>query len=341
VRSLPISHVALLAVLTSCTVTGCAVPGWGGAKQPESNQTSWTEKATAPFKSLAPKKKPTSVVNALPPGQDPISLGFSSGPATPALYVSMGQMSDQGGNTDHARAMYQKALTMDPKNLDGLLSMARLEDREGNLQLALQFYQQAVSQHPQDGRALNDLALCHARCGQMSTSLGYLDQAVRICPDKQLYRNNIAKVLIEMNQLDPAVAHLSAVYEPAVANYNMAVLLQERGRTDEAVSFLNRALAANPQMTEASTLLANLTNTAPEQTAVASTRAPGSPIASVSEKTYDDITPTPYQPGETAVTSYSYPSTGVPPMIPKPQAIPAETASVPVGHEPMLLPAIR
>ncbi len=339
-RSLPIFHLALMAALT-----GCAMPGSSGTKksmsQPAANQTSWTEKATAPFKALAPKKKPTSVANAQTSSTDPISLGFSSGPATPALYVSMGQLSDQGGNTDHARAMYQKALSMDPKNLDGLLSMARLEDREGNLQLALQFYQQAVSEHPQDARALNDLALCHARSGQMPTSLQYLDQAVRLRPEKQLYRNNIAKVLIELNQLDPAVAHLSAVYEPAVANYNMAVLLQERGRMDEAVSFLNRALVANPKMNEASKLLANLTGAAPTQTAEVRTQAPGNPIASVSEKTYDDITPTPYLPGETEAVSYSYPSTGVPPMIPKPQPIPSEMAQVPVGHEPMLLPAIR
>lgn len=342
--------------------SGCTVPGFGTKSQtptaPAANETSWTDKMTAPLKSLAPKKTPP-VAKAAP---DPISLGFESGPATPALYVSMATLSDQGGNTAHARGLYQKALSMDPKNLDALLGLARMEDREGNLQEALRIYQQAVDAHPQDARALNDLALCHARCGNMQQSHALLSQAVKMHPDKALYRNNIAKVLIEMHQLDQAVVHLSSVNDPAVANYNMAVLLQERGRTAEAVPYLNKALVANPQMTEASTMLANLTGQAPApQTAaaapaitlaapapaVASVPATQAPAASapvimsnphadqIVAASNNDITPTPYLPDEQAAPAY--PSTGAPEMIP----VPAQTARVPAGYEPMLLPPIR
>jgi tetratricopeptide (TPR) repeat protein len=334
-----IFHLALLAAVTGCTAIGPKKP----AAQP--NQTSWTDKFTAPFKSLAPKKKPNSVVNAGRTEVDPISIGFGSGPATPALYVSMAQMSDQGGNVPHARAMYAKALSMDAKNLDAQLGLARLEDREGNLQAALQVYQQAVNDHPDDARALNDLALCHARCGEMPKSLQLLDQAVRMKPDKQLYRNNIAKVLIELNQTETAVAHLCAVYEPAVANYNMAVLLQERGRTPEAVHYTEAALAAKPQMKEASDLLATLTGRAPEVETIASGPALSSPI-SISAPTNSaiqnghvtqasDTTPV------TEAAPQSYPSTGAPAMIPKPLSVPAHTASAPVGYEPTIFPPIR
>lgn len=342
VRTLCLLHLILLAVLT-----GCTVPGFAGSKktapQPVANQTSWTDKVTAPFKSLAPKKKPAAVADVSK--TDPISLGFASGPTTPALYVSMAQMSDQGGNSAHARAMYQKALSLDPKNLDALLGLARLEDREGNLPAALQVYQQAVNLHPQDARALNDLALCHARCGELQKSYQLLDQAVRINPEKQLYRNNIAKVLIELNQVDQAVGHMTAVCQPDVANYNMAVMLTQRGRKAEAVSFLQIALAANPQMSAASTLLASLTGTAlAAQSAVAAAPVLNSPITvsaplNTPAVPNDDITPTPYVPGENMAVSY--PSTGAPPVIPQPQSVPAETARVPVGYEPNVLPPIR
>ncbi len=327
--------VALLAA-----VTGCAIPGFSESKNTTApsvaNQTSWTDKVTAPFKSLAPKKKPELADISK---TDPISLGFASGPTTPALYVSMAQISDQGGNTAHARAMYEKALSLDAKNLDAMLGLARMEDREGNLPEALKVYQQAVSLHPQDARAYNDLGLCQARCGELQKSYQSLDQAVRINPQKQLYRNNIAKVLIEMNQVNQAVTHMSAVCKPDVANYNMAVLLAERGRTPEAVSFLQKALAANPQMTDASTLLASFTGAAPSQQAAAGP-ALGSPMAvSAPVATNDDITPTPYLPGENVMVSY--PSTGIPPIVPQPQSFPAQTARVPVGYEPMLLPPVR
>ena len=345
-----IFHLTLLAIVSGCATSGVQQPVPPlGAKQ-----TSWTDKMTPPLKALAPKKKPTPVAKSLSPGQDPISLGFASGPATPALYVSMGQLSDQGGNVSHARSMYQKALSLDPKNLDAALGLARLEDREGNLQVALQLYQQAVKEHPEDARALNDLALCHARCGQMQNSLELLDKVVRMKPDKQLYRNNIAKVLIELNHYDTAVSHLSAVYEPAVANYNMAILLQERGRTPEALYFARAALAANPQLTEASTLLASLTGGSPAAEAVASAPTVSSPITvsapirSVEPMVErrqivanDDITPTPYAAADSEVASCSYPSTGAPPMIPRPQAVPAQTALAPVGYEPTLFPPVQ
>ncbi len=332
-RSLYLMHLIPLLVALLAAATGCSVPGFSGNKNaapPVASHASWTDKVTAPFKSLAPKKQVASPADVSK--TDPISLGFASGPTTPALYVSMAQMSDQGGNAPHARALYQKALSMDAKNLDALLGLARLEDREGNLPEALKVYQQAVDLHPQDARAYNDLALCHARCGDLQKSSEALDQAVRINPQKQLYRNNIAKVLIEMNQVDQAVTHMSAVCQPDVANYNIAVLLAERGRTAEAMTFLQKALAANPRMTDASTLLASLNNSIlGRQTAIAPAQA------SAFQPTNNDITPTSYLPGETLTASY--PSTGVPPIVP--QTVPAELARVPVGYAPQALPPIR
>jgi tetratricopeptide (TPR) repeat protein len=181
-------------------------------------------------------------------------------------------------------------------------------------------------------------------------------------PDKALYRNNIAKVLIEQNQFEAAIAHLGAVNEPAVANYNMAALLEERGRSDEAVSYLQRALAMKPQFPEASTLLANITGSSPE-TQMAVTAGPAMPYRTVVSAPYgtaqidvsapiagtapmatqvsanEDINQAPCAPSE--ALNVTYPSTGAPPMIPKPQNLPAHTALAPVGYEPAVLPPIR
>jgi hypothetical protein len=62
-----------------------------------------------------------------------------------------------------------------------------------------------------------------------------------------------------MNQVKPAMDHLVAVHTPAVANYNMAVLLDERGRSDEAVPFLGQAISLDPTMQPAREMLAQLT----------------------------------------------------------------------------------
>jgi tetratricopeptide (TPR) repeat protein len=219
--------------------------------------TGWTDKFIASVKGYTPdvfgSKKPLKAapVTSTEAPFDPKS-------ATPELHVALAQVAHRSGQVDQARQHYQRALTMDPKHLDALLGAARMEDREGRLDVAQMLYQRAASAHPKSATAQNDLALCYARRGDLPTAARILDQAVRIEPRKALYRNNAAKVLVEMNQVKPAMDHLVAVHTPAVANYNMAVLLNERGRGDEAVPFLGQAISLDPTMQPAREMLAQL-----------------------------------------------------------------------------------
>lgn len=290
----------------------------GGAPKP-----TWTQKITGVFSKkpanpYGSARKPVSGTKL-----DPISLGFASGPPNAALYLSMAKLSDQGGNTAHARSMYHRALTMEPTNLDGMLALARLEDREGQLDAALHYYNQAVSNHPQSPKALNDLGLCFARRGQLKQSVAPLDQAIRLQPSKQLYRNNIAKVLVELNDVNGALQHLSAVHPPTVAQYNMGVLLHQRGRSQEAVQFLTAASQTDPTFGPARTLLTELSAGTPQ-------------VAQNAPTNNDYVLPTPRTtPGQ------PYPSTGAMTISPAFQTVPSETAQVPLGTSPSLLPPVR
>ena len=171
----------------------------------------------------------------------------------------MAEMSCRGGNVPQARSLYQKALAMEPKNLDALLGAARMEDREGRMDVARHAVparrRRRIRNNP---TVLNDLGLCLARQGKLPEAERALARAVQLEPAKPLYRNNIAKVLVEMNRMDAACTHLAAVYPPAVVNYNMGVLLYQRGRDAEAERFLAAALAIDPRMEPARALLAEI-----------------------------------------------------------------------------------
>jgi Tfp pilus assembly protein PilF len=218
-------------------------------------QASWTDKITAPFKTN-PFASFSGSSSEATPKVDPADKPFDPKKATPELYVGLAQMSHRGGDIPQARNMYQKALAKDPNHLEALLGAARMEDREGQLDTALMLYKRAATAHPRSATALNDLALCHARRGDLVTAQQVLEQATKLEPTKPLYRNNLAKILVETNQLDKATHQLSAVYPPAVGNYNMAVLLSERGRVDQSMTYLSAALAIDPNMAPAQALLA-------------------------------------------------------------------------------------
>jgi len=313
---------ALGAWPTLGSTQGGQLAAWQSGSGPP-RKVSWTQKVANAF-----KFKGKSAKERMGPSKhvgrsklDPISLDFATGPPNAALYLSLAKVSDQGGNTSHARNLYQRALTLEPENLDGMLALARLEDREGQLNAALHYYRQAVQMHPQSPQALNDLSLCFARRGQLTEALPPLEQAIRLQPGKPLYRNNIAKVLIEFNQFDGALQHQSAVYPPAVAQYNLGVLLHQRGRDAEAEQFLARAIQADPNLEAANTLLAQLTSNTRK---FAAQNAP---------ETSDNILPTPQ--------TFPYPTTAATLALPAFQTVPSETARVPVGHSPRMFPPVR
>ena len=236
-----IFHLTLLAIVSGCATSGVQQPVPPlGAKQ-----TSWTDKVTPPFKGSLRRRK-SRLRWPSPSRRDKTPSHWDLLAVQPRRHsmFSMGQLSDQGGNVSHARSMYQKVLSLDPKKLDAALGLLVSKIVKATCKSHCSFISKPSRNIPKTlgRRTIWRCAMLGA--GQMQNSLELLDKVVRMKPDKQLYRNNIAKVLIELNRYDTAVSHLSAVYEPAVANYNMAILLQERGRTPEALYFARAALAA-------------------------------------------------------------------------------------------------
>lgn len=356
-RKLSLSVVALAGLTVGCTSTGSQSSGGFtslggfaskqqeptalaqamGDQQPAEIQTvSFTEKVTTalttnPFASKTPAKQPI----------DPIALGYNSGPPTPDLFVSMAQMADRGGNAPQARQLYERALSLQNNNLEALLGIARLEDREGRLDVALQVYQQAAAAHPNNPTALNDLGLCYARRGDLQTSLRILDQCVRLDPKKALYRNNIAKVLIEMNMTDHALGHLAAVNPPAVAQYNLGYLLNERGRKAEAAQHLTIAANLDPKMQPARDLLASHNGTQPAQNQSAATPPTGQPngyqqppaqVAHLNQRTYS--VPAGQQPGQGVPPQAAGQPYYGQPVAPQ-QSVPGVYSPAPVGQQPI------
>ncbi|MEM9184956.1 MAG: tetratricopeptide repeat protein [Planctomycetota bacterium] len=198
------------------------------------------------------------------PSQPPVqpSDALSLNRATPSpsadMLLSMAGIAEQSGDITAARGLFQKALAEQPTNVKALRAYGRLEDRQNRLAEAEKLYTQAVASSPQDPALLNDLALCYARQDKMQASLDTLEQAIRLRPAKALYRNNIAKVLVQQGDLPRATAHLAAVHGPAIANYNVGQMLIASGRGGEAAPYFRRAVASDPSLEPARAMLAQL-----------------------------------------------------------------------------------
>lgn len=193
----------------------------------------------------------------------PLSLTGTPDQVQAPVYVAAARVFEGQGRLDRAAEQYEKALAAEPKSFDAMVGFARLRHREGDLVAATNLYQRALKAHPDSAIAMNDLGLCYARRGMMQQAEASLNNAVASDPRSALYRNNLALVLVESHRDDEALSQLTAVHGEAAAHYNLAFMLREKGRTDDAAYHLRAALQQEPALEPARQMLAALEQPAP------------------------------------------------------------------------------
>ncbi|MEQ8791551.1 MAG: tetratricopeptide repeat protein [Pirellulaceae bacterium] len=172
--------------------------------------------------------------------------------------VSLAQLYAQQSNYEQATISYRRALEVDPRDAKALLGLARLYARQEDYTNATTTYRQAIQAHPENGVLLNDLGLCYARQGDVPRALQALSQAVQVDPKSQLYRNNFGTLLADAGQTSEALQQFSMAHGPSAANYNLGVLLYQKGDHAAAARHLQQAVQLDPSMEAAHTLLARL-----------------------------------------------------------------------------------
>ncbi len=184
------------------------------------------------------------------------AVGAVKSPA--AEMIAAAKVTEKNGDVPGATKMYRDALAKFPNDRQVLVNFARFKHRNGELDGAIVTYQQCLKHYPQDAVALNDLGLCYSRKGEMKKAVGHVESAVRANPGSRRYRNNLATLFVELNQLDRAAVVLCDVHGKAIGNYNLAYLLNRRDRNSEAIQYLQAAVTLDPTLRPAHQLLAKL-----------------------------------------------------------------------------------
>lgn len=269
-------EIALVAIL-SATLTGCAgksiLPSWSSkSSSADSSQAvqEYAAKNSSSSSSIGSglKKTGSAISDALTikpkvtPAEDATSLNSKPVKLGPDIYISGARVHETRGNHAAAADQYRKALELAPKDMGALVGLARLYDRQGQFADAEKLYKQASEVDPKSALVANDLGLCYARQKRLDEATVMLTKATELQPQNPMYRNNMATVLVEQGRIDEAWAQLAVVSEPAVAHYNLAFLLHKREHDELAAQHLQQALAANPQLTAAQQLLAQIRSSA-------------------------------------------------------------------------------
>jgi Tfp pilus assembly protein PilF len=259
-----------------CTLLGCAGLRSGAA--------GLTGHASSP---------PEPVVRAGTPSGGPVTTEAPQITADTRWHVeiAMGQMLESSGNLGEAQAHYEQALKLNPKCLDAMLALGRVYTRAGRPDAALKMYDRAEKAHRKNPSVYNDKGLCLAEQHDWPGALAALRQATKLDPASSKYHNNLGTVLAASGQYDAAWSEFREAVGPAVAHYNVAVLLASADRIAEAQDHLERAMAAMPHLAQAESLLAQLRTATPVLDPHIEPVAPATQVAVRLDAVVSDVPP--------------------------------------------------
>jgi Flp pilus assembly protein TadD len=162
----------------------------------------------------------------------------------------LGALLAQGGDLDGAIARFRAALASAPEYPDALNNLGYALLLTGRDQEARALYEKALALQPDFPEALNNLGLLFGRGGDLDRAERYFREALDRRPDYGEAANNLALVLVSRGQADAAVALLQKLiartprYEAAYVT--LAKIHLSAGRTKEGITILERLLQLNP-----------------------------------------------------------------------------------------------
>lgn len=167
---------------------------------------------------------------------------------------SKGVALHQSGNLMQAKALYEQALSLNPRHPGALHLLGVLAAQLGNLRQAEELLRKAVALSPRSYAFHYDLGNVFSAQKQFQAALKSFDRAVALKPDDPDIHNNRGCALLELKHLKDAITSFSRAIalSPSFANAyrNRGDAFREMQQYHEAIDNYYQAIAINPKNAE-------------------------------------------------------------------------------------------
>mgnify|MGYP001819763976 FL=1 len=141
-----------------------------------------------------------------------------------------------------AREAVERALTIDPDNVEARVRLGQALGRDGDRPGMLEQYQRAFAAEPNNPLALGIMAQHAGRQGDVDELVRLYDEAARVDPLSSIWPGNKANALIQHRRTDEAIPALDRVYElngnARAYREGMIDIHNIRGEYEEALALL-------------------------------------------------------------------------------------------------------
>ena len=182
-------------------------------------------------------------------------------PSGATLY-RLGTLLAKTGETERARASFDRALALQPDLAEANNDLGALLAQAGDLQAAIERFRAAIASTPEYPDALNNLGYALLLTGNDAEARALYEKALALQPDFPEALNNFGLLLGRAGEMDRA----ERLFRDALARRddygeaanNLALVLVARGQAKEAIGLLEGFLVKAPQYESAYVTLAKI-----------------------------------------------------------------------------------
>jgi tetratricopeptide (TPR) repeat protein len=192
----------------------------------------------------------------LPAARDTLQKANLLKAGSPDVMLGMEQIDEQTGNLDEALTYLQELTQKFPKVAEGWGRLGALQERRHAITEARAAYEKALQLDPRDAIATNNLAWLLANSqGEMDRALTLAKKAHQLDPSNAGLSDTLGWIQYRMGNYPDALEALGEAAkrdpENAYFHYHLGMAQSRSGRDKEALSNLQGALRINPRLPEA------------------------------------------------------------------------------------------
>ena len=159
----------------------------------------------------------------------------------------VGALHERQGDGERARAAYERAAGLDPRDARPWKGLARIRHAAGDEAGAEAAYQKALELAADDPEALRGLGEVYLESGRAAQAQPVLERALRLAPGDGRARRDLARSLHEGGASERALAVLEEADPPAPGDLRAAARIHlERGESAAGRAALERAVEIDP-----------------------------------------------------------------------------------------------
>lgn len=166
-------------------------------------------------------------------------------------YSRLGNIHSKAGQHAEAIADFRRALALDPEHLQSTFNMALAYRALGRIDEAIVGFERARQLDPRSGRSHFQIGDIHMQRGEPARALEILTRGLALDIDRAPFLVKIAEAQIELKQFDAAERSLTEALalRPSVprGQYNLALILEQKGNAAGARAAYDAEIAANPR----------------------------------------------------------------------------------------------